>query len=666
MSVRTLRRVGAALIASVLLAMMLFTVLVIARPKAVHAAPAYQDGFIAFGSDCCGRWTVVNPDGSNEHYVDPNVGYPIQGFRYSPDGRSVAMIHLNELWIEQDGSSGARMIAVGVKPGSRFAWSPDGSRVVFEDSGVIESVPADGSSAPAKVFTDTAGCVDSNPQVTARGYIFFTRECGAAKQAPTLAVYRPGDISPSYVAPHSDAIVSPDGSRILWQENGPNSTHVIDIAGVGAVAGKNLHQIAVPLGESAGVGFGPSGDIIVAESGYSYPGPYGTGAYEYWLYETADFPNAPSRLIANGLYGNSNVDYVQWVNGPTNLPARSVADRIGGSDRIDTAVKASQWSFDSIYKPGRHALTAVLARTDAFPDALTGTALAIQAQGPVLLTSSNAVTPEVSTELQRILAPGSTVYLIGGTAALSPAVAEAVQKLGYTAVRLGGTDRYATAVAIATAIAGNSPDAVLLATGTAFPDALTAGVAAGQETGGGVVLLTDGRAMPAVTRSYLNTLRPHAQGRTQAPATALVTPIYAIGGPAAYALDSTFPGRPSVSHLVGVDRFDTAAKVATSALFGGNKPGRYAVAAVATGLNFPDALSGGALIGAQGGPLLLTGARGLTPPELSVLKTGHPSDIAVLGGTAAVSPSVFTDTADATFGPHAWDGFTNRMAPPLP
>lgn len=355
---------------------------------------------------------------------------------------------------------------------------------------------------------------------------------------------------------------------------------------------------------------------------------------------------------------------MQWVNGASGASARPIAERVGGVDRVDTAVKSSQWSYAGLGQPGRHAATAVLARADTFPDALTGTALAVQSGGPLLLTSTGGLDPAAGAELRRILAPGSSVYLLGGTAALAPAVADAVQRLGFAPVRLGGSDRYATAAIVATAISGTAPKAVLLATGTAFPDALTAGVAAGQERysvrgagvpAGGVVLLTDGATMPSATRAYLDALRSHAQS----------TSVYAVGGPAASALDAAFPNWPDAVRLVGADRFETAAKVAASALFGNGTPGRYQVAGIATGLNFPDAMSGGALIGAQGGPLFLADAAGLTPGELAVLKAGQPADIVVMGGPAAVTPGVLSGTADAVFGPHAWDTFTNRVAPPL-
>src|SRR2546426_647406 len=72
---------------------------------------------------------------------------------------------------------------------------------------------------------------------------------------------------------------------------------------------------------------------------------------------------------------------------------------------------------------------------------------------------------------------------------------------------------------------------------------------------GGVVLLPEDPNLPTATSAYLNTLTPSTSA------------TYVVGGPAATALDRSLPGWPNVTRLVGVDRFDTAARVATSALF---------------------------------------------------------------------------------------------------
>ncbi len=61
----------------------------------------------------------------------------------------------------------------------------------------------------------------------------------------------------------------------------------------------------------------------------------------------------------------------------------------------------------------------VLARGDLFPDALSGVPLAGVYGGPLLLTPPTILLPSVLVEIKRVLAPGGTVILMGGTGALS-------------------------------------------------------------------------------------------------------------------------------------------------------------------------------------------------------------------------------------------------------
>ena len=186
-------------------------------------------------------------------------------------------------------------------------------------------------------------------------------------------------------------------------------------------------------------------------------------------------------------------------------------------------------------------------------------------------------------------------------------------------MRIGGSDRYATAVAVANVL-GN-PSTVFLATGINFPDALSAGPAAAHL--GGVVLLTDGSSMPAITRSYLN-----AHSGT----------VYAIGGPAA-AADG------GASRIVGTDRMSTAAAVASSFFTAPVSIG------VASGATFADAMSGGAYLARVGGPILLTyptSVPAATSNYLSAVRSGLASS-SLFGGTAAISLGVQT-TIDQLLG----------------
>jgi hypothetical protein len=96
--------------------------------------------------------------------------------------------------------------------------------------------------------------------------------------------------------------------------------------------------------------------------------------------------------------------------------------RIAGANRQATAVAVSQSAFPT----NGSASAVVLARADVFADALAGGPLAAAKHAPLLLTSSGALDPLTKAEIQRVLAPGGAVYLLGGSGALSDAVAAAI------------------------------------------------------------------------------------------------------------------------------------------------------------------------------------------------------------------------------------------------
>jgi putative cell wall-binding protein len=281
--------------------------------------------------------------------------------------------------------------------------------------------------------------------------------------------------------------------------------------------------------------------------------------------------------------------------------------RIAGAERIDTAVQSS------FFLDGG-ATSVVLARDDAYPDALGGAALAAAKGGPLLLTAPAALDPRTLAEIQRVLPPGGTVYLLGGLSALSQAVANAITAAGYTVVRYAGVDRFDTSLQIVQQGLGN-PNTVFLTTGNNFPDALTSGAAAAHTNGG--VLLTNGAQLTANVSAYLTA---HA-GDT----------VYAVGGPAAAA-------DPKATPIVGTDRYDTGVKVATTFF---NPPDTFGVA---SGVNYPDALAGGATMAESDSPLLLTDPNTLSAPTAAYL-TANKASFAnkvfyMFGGPLAISNNV--------------------------
>ncbi|MBY0398138.1 MAG: cell wall-binding repeat-containing protein, partial [Thermoleophilia bacterium] len=81
----------------------------------------------------------------------------------------------------------------------------------------------------------------------------------------------------------------------------------------------------------------------------------------------------------------------------------------------------------------------------------------------------------------------------------------------------------------------------------------------------------------------------------------------------------------------------TAAAISAAA----NNPG-VAVAYVATGLDFPDALAGAALAALTRGPLLLVTPDGLPAAAAAELGRLRPARIVILGGSGVVGDAVQT------------------------
>jgi putative cell wall-binding protein len=190
--------------------------------------------------------------------------------------------------------------------------------------------------------------------------------------------------------------------------------------------------------------------------------------------------------------------------------------------------------------------------------------------------------------------------------------------------RIGGADRYATAAAISQSHFAAGPAVAYVATGANFPDALAGAAVAGMQNA--PLLLVTSDTVPWPTQVELTRLKP--------------AKVVVLGGPGvisdavAAALDDYATSGVLERHA-GVDRYATAAAISQSHFAAGP-----AVAYVATGANFPDALAGAAVAGMQSAPILLVTRDTLpaaTAAELSRLK---PARIVVLGGLGVVSDAV--------------------------
>jgi putative cell wall-binding protein len=185
--------------------------------------------------------------------------------------------------------------------------------------------------------------------------------------------------------------------------------------------------------------------------------------------------------------------------------------RVAGANRFDTArLIAGRLGADEVYLAlGHHPEP-----HRAWADAIAVSGLAALQRRPILLTTGDTVPPETDQALRDLAVRTATI--VGGGAAVSEAVAEAVRTGHDRRVvdRLAGATRYETSVAIADAsvAAGADPMHIWLATGRGYADGLAAGPAAA--AWGGVLLMIDGQDLDGSSASRA-WLEQHAGAPTQ-------------------------------------------------------------------------------------------------------------------------------------------------------
>ncbi len=219
--------------------------------------------------------------------------------------------------------------------------------------------------------------------------------------------------------------------------------------------------------------------------------------------------------------------------------------------------------------------------------------------------------------------------VVVGAAAVVVGAADAAG--AYHVDSLQGSDRHATAAMIGDASYPEGADTVYITTGRDYPDGLAGGVLAGRE--GGPVLLTEADRLPQPTREALERLGPSEAvilGGTAAVGSAVEESLAAAVG--------------TVTRLSGSNRFETADRIAARA-------GDAEVAYIATGANFPDALSASAAAVAREGALLLSARTELPPATGKRLLHLAPDEIVILGGRHAISDRVQSQLRGYTDGP---------------
>jgi len=283
------------------------------------------------------------------------------------------------------------------------------------------------------------------------------------------------------------------------------------------------------------------------------------------------------------------------------------SQRFAGATAEGTAVQISEATFTT------GSDTVIIAQANQFPDALAGAPLAYKLQAPMLLSPSSALTDEVRAELQR-LAP-KTIYLLGGTAALSTTI-ESELRQKYEVKRLAGYTAEGTACEIAREL--GTKGKTVIASVRSFQDALVISAWAARQ--GVPILLTEAQTLSAETQATIKELN--------------ITQSLVIGGTAVVG-SNVMDQLPSPHRISGYTAYDTAAAVLQAYPPTTNK------LEIATGENYPDALTGAVRASLYGSMVVLVPTTTSIPSSLAtLLQSWKGRQVEALGGVAALPESV--------------------------
>ncbi len=180
----------------------------------------------------------------------------------------------------------------------------------------------------------------------------------------------------------------------------------------------------------------------------------------------------------SGLEDPTSDDTLDWGG--------AAVERIGGSDRYETASLVAQKTVDLLEADGGFDGSVFIASGERFADALAAAPYSAATGRPLLLVRTWH-TPQVTNDaLESINA--SDAIVVGGASVVS---GQTVAELGVDSMRIAGSDRYKTSLALTEyALDHGWGDIGIygLATGYTYPDSLPGGAATAHA--GGILLLT--------------------------------------------------------------------------------------------------------------------------------------------------------------------------------
>jgi competence protein ComEC len=297
------------------------------------------------------------------------------------------------------------------------------------------------------------------------------------------------------------------------------------------------------------------------------------------------------------------------------IEPRAPNERLSGRTRYLTS-KAVAECFNS-----GQVDNVIIATGNGYADALSVSTLAGKLNAPILLV--NQTTSKSQDDLDYISEhmTNGNVWIAGGTGVVDTTFESKLSSMGNSVERVEGRTRYDTCLAIAEKVNAPKGTPVFIASGDNFPDALSAASVAASK--GYPIILTQKDKLPNGVESYLLKQQP--------------SEVYIVGETGVISptveskIKSTLPGT-TITRLGGQNRFDTS--VAVYKKFFPNPSNIF----IASGMDFPDALSASVLAAKYNAPMVLINPKVDYPPESTsnYLKTLDNPNITIIGGTGVV------------------------------
>lgn len=289
------------------------------------------------------------------------------------------------------------------------------------------------------------------------------------------------------------------------------------------------------------------------------------------------------------------------------------ANRIYGNNRYETSYELFRTGWIS-------AEYAVIAPGLDYPDALCATPLAAKYNAPIVLAENTSLMNQPNL-LNLLKSKGvKNVFIVGGTGVIPSSFESDLSTQGISSKRLGGNNRYETSVQIAKEV-GNSSGEVSVVSGLDFADGLSiSSIAAIKNM---PILLTEKNQLPSEVLNYLNGLN--------------ISKSYIIGSNGAVS-DNVASKLSNVERLGGKNRYETNKNIFNKFKSDLDLSNLY----IASGLDFPDALSVSALAGKNSGFVVLSNLNSVEPDVKSLMSSVRPylNNVYVLGSKAIISDSV--------------------------